>query len=146
MKRIVFSARLTSTRFLGRFLEILGERAWTVWWDLTWGKDVLEPGERCADVTHRRTGEGRTDHDGTSCGTTDERGRGDLRCRATSGAVVAILSHLALAGGRKLGDNQRGMCGIYVNNVVCILIQSRDESNPPHVAPDVRPESGTPTL
>ena len=97
LERIAFPARLTSTLFFGKFLEIPGERAWTAWWDLTWGKDVLEPGERCGATNPLRADDGRADHDGTFCDAMAERARGDLRCRATSCAVVAILSQRALA-------------------------------------------------
>ena len=73
-----------------------------MWWDLTWGKDVLERGGRCADANHRRAREGRADHDGTSRRPMTERVRGELRCRGTSRAVAAILSHPALAVGAEI--------------------------------------------
>jgi hypothetical protein len=93
-----FSARLMSTRFFRSLFEILRDGAWTAWWDLTWRKDVLEPGERCGDTSRRRAGEGSADHDGTpSYGVATDRSGGEWRRRAASGAVVAILSHRALA-------------------------------------------------
>ena len=70
-----------------------------MWRDLTLGKDVLEPRERCADANHCRAGEGRADHDGTFEGATAERVRGELRRRGTSRAIAAILKHRALAAG-----------------------------------------------
>jgi hypothetical protein len=84
-------------RFFGNFLEIPREQAWTVWRALTPGKDVLEPGERCAGATRRRAGGDWADHDGTFGAATAERARGDSRCRGTSRAAIAILSHSALA-------------------------------------------------
>ena len=91
LEGMAFPARLTSTYFFGKLLEILGERAWTGWWNLTWGKDVLEPGERCADANHRRAGEGRDDHDGTSPGAMARQARGELRCHGTLRIVAATL-------------------------------------------------------
>ncbi len=63
---------------------------------------MLERGERCADANHRRAGEGRADHDGTSRKPMAERAPGELRCRGTSRAVAAILSHRALAVGAEI--------------------------------------------
>src|SRR5271168_1284075 len=47
-RRLRFPRDLRQHYMLGKFLEILGEGARTVWWDLTWRKDGLEAGERCA--------------------------------------------------------------------------------------------------
>jgi hypothetical protein len=103
LEGMAFPARLTSTCFFRKLLEILGERAWTVWWDLTWEKDVLEPGGRCADANHRRAGEGRDDHDGTSHGAMARQARGELRCHGTSRIVAATLScRRALAVGAEI--------------------------------------------
>jgi hypothetical protein len=82
--------------------EILGERAWTGWWNLTWGKDELEPGERRADANQRRAGEGQADRDGTSYGATAEPTRDELRYRGTSRAITAILSNRAPAVGTEI--------------------------------------------
>ena len=94
-----FSARLTSTRFFGAIFEILRDRAWTARWDLTWRKDVLEAGDSCGDLNHRRAGEGRADHNGTLCGATADRDCGDLRCRDTSRIVAPTFRRRALAVG-----------------------------------------------
>ena len=58
---------------------------------------MLEPGERCAGATGRRAGGDWADHDGTLGAATAERARGNSRCRGTSRAAIAILSHSALA-------------------------------------------------
>jgi hypothetical protein len=92
-----FSARLTSIRFFCAILEILRDRAWTARWHLTWRKDVLEAGEGCGDLNHRRSGEDRANHNGTFCGATADWDCGDLRRRGTSRIVAATLSHRALA-------------------------------------------------
>lgn len=73
-----FSARLTSIRFFGAFVEILCDRAWTARWDLTRRKDVLEAGESCGDLNHRQAGDGQADHNGSFYAVTTDRDRGDL--------------------------------------------------------------------
>ena len=111
LEGIAFSARLTATRFFGKFLEIAGERAWTAWWNLTWGKDVLEPGERCAEANRRRAGEGRDDHAGTPFGATADWGCDDLRGAPLPAPSSRSSATTLWPGGRKFEDNQRRMCG-----------------------------------
>jgi hypothetical protein len=94
-----FLARLTSTRFSGTHFEILRDRPWTARWDLTRGKDVLEPEKRCADATRRRASEGRADYERRSPGAMAQWGRGELRRLGTSCIVAAPPSYRALARG-----------------------------------------------
>jgi hypothetical protein len=96
IEETAFTARLTSTRFLGAILEILRDRAWTVWWGLTRRKDVLEAGARCADANHRRADEGQADHNGTFCGVVADWNCGELRCRDPSCIVAPPLTVLWL--------------------------------------------------
>jgi hypothetical protein len=90
---------LRRLNFLAHFFEILRDRVWTAQWDLTWRKDVLEAGESCGDMNHRRAGDGLADHNGTLWGATADRDCGDLRCRGTSRIIAATLRHRALAVG-----------------------------------------------
>jgi hypothetical protein len=62
-ERIAFTARLTSISIPGKLLEILSARVWTLSRDLTWRKDVLEPGEHHGDANHRRASGGRADYE-----------------------------------------------------------------------------------
>ena len=68
--------------------EILGERAWKEWWDLTWGEDGLGPNGLFAEANDHRVRPCRTDHEGQSSGA---RTRGTLRCRGIDIAVAANL-------------------------------------------------------
>jgi hypothetical protein len=56
LEGIVFLAPLTAIWFLGAIPRIPGDGARTARWDLTWGKDGLEPDERWADRDHRQPG------------------------------------------------------------------------------------------
>jgi hypothetical protein len=94
-----FLARLTSTRFSGTLFEILRDRPWTARWDLTRGKDVLEPEKRCADATRRLAGEGRADYERRPPEAMAKWGRGELRRLGTSCIVAAPPSRRALAMG-----------------------------------------------
>jgi hypothetical protein len=58
IERVAFSARLTSTRFFGPLFEIPHDRTWTARWDLTWRKDVLEPGESSGGANYHRADKG----------------------------------------------------------------------------------------
>ena len=60
-------------------------------WDLTSGKDVSEPGERCGDANLAELARGRDDHDGASPGVMARQARGELRRQGTSCIVAAIL-------------------------------------------------------
>jgi hypothetical protein len=99
IKGTAFVRDLRRLNFVAQFFELLRGRAWTAWWDLTWRKDVLEAGERCADANHRRAGEGRADHDRRPPGATTQWDCGELRCRGTSRIIAATHRRRALAVG-----------------------------------------------
>ena len=94
-------------------LEILDERTWTAWRNLTSRENVVGPSGRRADANNRRVDEGRADRDGQSSGAMPARLAASCVTAATN-APPRSSATVLWPGARKFGDNQRRMCGMSV--------------------------------